>query len=86
MREHFIATVSHELRTPMNAILGFNALLLAQVQGKPEALKVLNHTRKSADHLMTVINDILDYSQLQSGQLVIQPETFELRHTAQHAF
>jgi signal transduction histidine kinase len=86
MREHFIATVSHELRTPMNAILGFNALLLARVQGKPEALKVLNHTRQSADHLMTVINDILDYSQLQSGQLVIQPETFELRHTAEHAF
>jgi signal transduction histidine kinase/CheY-like chemotaxis protein len=86
MREHFIATVSHELRTPMNAILGFNALLLARVQDKPEALKVLNHTRQSADHLMTVINDILDYSQLQSGQLVIQPETFELRHTAEHAF
>ena len=86
MREHFIATVSHELRTPMNAILGFNALLLARVQDKPEALKVLNHTRQSADHLMTVINDILDYSQLQSGQLVIQPETFELRNTAEHAF
>jgi signal transduction histidine kinase len=86
MREHFIATVSHELRTPMNAIMGFNALLLARVQDKPEALKVLNHTRQSADHLMTVINDILDYSQLQSGQLVIQPETFELRRTAEHAF
>jgi signal transduction histidine kinase/CheY-like chemotaxis protein len=86
MREHFIATVSHELRTPMNAILGFNALLLAKVQGKPEALKVLNHTRQSADHLMTVINDILDYSQLQSGQLAIQREIFELRHTAEHAF
>ena len=86
MREHFIATVSHELRTPMNAILGFNALLLARVHGKPEATKVLNHTRQSADHLMTVINDILDYSQLQSGQLAIHPETFELRSVVQHAF
>ena len=86
MREHFIATVSHELRTPMNAILGFNSLLLARVEGKPEALKVLNHTRQSADHLMTVINDILDYSQLQAGRLVIQPETFELRKTAGYAF
>ncbi|PUE06689.1 hypothetical protein B9Z51_12110 [Limnohabitans sp. T6-5] len=86
MREHFIATVSHELRTPMNAILGFNSLLLARVKDKPEALKVLNHTRQSADHLMTVINDILDYSQLQAGQLVIQPETFELRSVAEHAF
>jgi signal transduction histidine kinase len=86
MRQHFIATVSHELRTPMNAILGFNALLLARVQGKPEALKVLNHTHQSADHLMTVINDILDYSQLQAGRLVIEPETFELRKVAAHAF
>jgi signal transduction histidine kinase/CheY-like chemotaxis protein len=86
MREHFIATVSHELRTPMNAILGFNALLLSKVQGKPEALKVLNHTRHSADHLMTVINDVLDYSQLQAGKLVVQPETFELRRVAEHAF
>ena len=86
MREHFIATVSHELRTPMNAILGFNALLLSSIEDKPEALKVLNHTRQSADHLMTVINDILDYSQLQTGHLQIQPETFELRHVAEHAF
>lgn len=86
MREHFIATVSHELRTPMNAILGFNALLLARVKGKPEAHKVLNHTRQSADHLMTVINDILDYSQLQTGRLVIQSETFELRSITGYAF
>ena len=86
MREQFISTVSHELRTPMNAILGFNALLLSQVKGKSEARKVLDHTRQSADHLMTVINDILDYSQLQSGELVIHPETFELRQTILHAF
>ena len=86
MREQFVANVSHELRTPMNAILGFNALLLSQVEGKSEALKVLNHTHQSADHLMTVINDILDYSQLQAGQLVTHPETFALRQTVEHAF
>ncbi len=86
MREHFIATVSHELRTPMNAILGFNTLLLSRVKHSAQALKVLNHTRQSADHLMTVINDILDYSQLQTGQLVVQPETFELRKIVGYAF
>lgn len=86
MREHFVATVSHELRTPMNAILGFNALLLSRLEGHPEARKVLNHTQQSADHLMTVINDILDYSQLEAGELVVQPERFELRQTVTHAF
>jgi signal transduction histidine kinase/CheY-like chemotaxis protein len=86
MREHFVATVSHELRTPMNAILGFNALLLSRLEGHPDARKVLNHTQQSADHLMTVINDILDYSQLEAGELVVQQDRFELRQTVTHAF
>jgi signal transduction histidine kinase/CheY-like chemotaxis protein len=85
MRDQFIASVSHELRTPMNAILGFNELLLSRIHDRPEALKVLNHTRHSADHLMTVINDVLDYSQLQSGTLVLHPETFNLRESVQNA-
>ena len=85
-RSQFIAAVSHELRTPMNAILGFNALLLSRVQDQPAAVKVLRHTRQSADHLMTVINDILDYSQLKTGHLVVQPEVFALRETVVHAF
>ncbi len=86
MREHFIAIVSHELRTPMNAILGFNALLLSRVQDRPQALNALQHTRQAADHLMTVIGDILDYSQLQAGQLAVQRETFALREVVMHAF
>lgn len=86
LREQFIATVSHELRTPMNAILGFNAMLLARVKDNPQALKILNHTRQSADHLLTVINDVLDYSQLQAGKLSVHPEVFELRDTVNTAF
>ena len=86
IRGHFVATVSHELRTPMNAILGFNALLLSRLEGHPEARKVLNHTQQSADHLMTVINDILDYAQLEAGELLVQPECFELRQLVTQAF
>jgi len=86
LREQFIATVSHELRTPMNAILGFNELLLGRVKDQPQAQKILNHTRQSADHLMTVINDILDYSQLQAGKIRVQSETFDLRETVHMAF
>ncbi len=86
LREQFIATVSHELRTPMNAILGFNNMLLARVSDNPQALKILNHTRQSADHLLTVINDVLDYSQLQAGKITVQYETFALRDTVHTAF
>jgi signal transduction histidine kinase len=85
-REQFIAMVSHELRTPMNAILGFNQMLLMRAQHHPEALKILNHTRQSADHLLTVINDVLDYSQMQAGKIGIQNETFALRETVDTAF
>ena len=86
LREHFIAAVSHELRTPMNAILGFNSLLLARAQDKPRAKQLLEHTRQSADHLMTVINDVLDYSQFISGRLNTQNEVYNLPETVGHAF
>ena len=86
MREHFIGTVSHELRTPMNAILGLNAVLLERVQGNPSALKVLEYTRQSADHLMTVINDVLDYSQFSSGHISARAERFALLETVHAAF
>ena len=86
MQEHFIASVSHELRTPMNAILGLNNLLLERVKDKPQASKVLAYTRQSADHLMTVINDVLDYSQFNMGQISARVERFALRETVQAAF
>ena len=86
LREHFIAAVSHELRTPMNAILGFNSLLMSRTSDKPRAQQLLEHTRQSADHLMTVINDVLDYSQFLSGRLNAQKEVFNLHATIGHAF
>jgi CheY-like chemotaxis protein len=70
----------------MNAILGFNNMLLARAADNPQALKILNHTRQSADHLLTVINDVLDYSQLQAGKINVQAETFALRDTVNTAF
>lgn len=85
-RDQFISIVSHELRTPMNAILGFNSLLLDQAQNKPRAQDILQHTRQSADHLMTVINDVLDFSQFESGRLKARHEVFDLRQTVQAAF
>lgn len=85
-RDQFISIVSHELRTPMNAILGFNSLLLEQAHNRPRAKSILEHTRQSADHLMTVINDVLDFSQFESGSLLARHENFDLRQTVQAAF
>ena len=86
MRESFIGSVSHELRTPMNAIMGFNSLLLSVVRDKPRALMVLDHTRQSADHLLTVINDVLDYTQFKSGQLRARIAPADLYQTIGSAF
>ena len=79
LREHFIAAVSHELRTPMNAILGFNSLLMSRTSDKPRAQQLLEHTRQS-------INDVLDYSQFLSGRLNAHKEVFNLHATIGHAF
>ena len=78
IRDQFIASVSHELRTPMNAILGFNELVREHQAGNPKAQEILQLTHQSGEHLLTVINDVLDYSQFQSGKLNIHPEPFEL--------
>ena len=85
-KDSFIATLSHELRTPMNAILGFNDLLSVRLKNNPQALELVNLSRQSGEHLLTVINDVLDFSQMQMGQLKIHPEPFDLRTTVHSAF
>ena len=85
-KDSFISTLSHELRTPMNAILGFNDLLSERLQTNPQALALVNMSRQSGEHLLTVINDVLDFSQMQLGHLKIHPEPFDLRTTVRSAF
>ncbi len=85
IRDQFIASVSHELRTPMNAIMGFNDLIRESQAGNHQAQEILQLTQQSGEHLLTVINDVLDYSQFQSGKLGIHPEAFELRKTIDSA-
>jgi signal transduction histidine kinase len=70
-RSAFLAALSHELRTPLNAILGFADVLLSEVDGplSDEGRDNLNVLRRSADHLRALIDDILDLSALESGEL-----------------
>jgi signal transduction histidine kinase len=77
-KDEFISTVSHEFRTPMNAIIGFNHLLADEISQEPQSIELQLHVTQSAEHLLTVIDDILDYSQLRTGNLNIRYETFSL--------
>lgn len=77
-KDEFVAAVGHELRTPMNAILGLNGVLRDELMDKPEQVEVVDHIRRSTEHLLQVINEILDFSQLQAGKVQAMPHDFDL--------
>lgn len=74
-KETFLANMSHEIRTPMNAIAGFTAQVLQSDLPAKQAEQLLI-VKKSADHLLRIINDILDYSKIQSGKLSLDTAGF----------
>ena len=80
-KDEFIASVGHELRTPMNAILGLNGILRTELAARTEDAEVVDHIRRSTEQLLQVVNDILDFSQLQAGRLALHEEEFGLRET-----
>jgi len=78
-KDEFVAAVGHELRTPMNVILGLNGVLQRELSDTPEQLLVVGHIRRSTEHLLQVVNDILDFSQLQADKLRLNPTDFVLQ-------
>ena len=74
----FLSNMSHDIRTPMNAIIGFSALLMRDADNPG---KVREYTRKviaSSQHLLSLINDVLDISKIESGKMVLNISEFEL--------
>ncbi len=73
-KDEFVAAVGHELRTPMNAILGLNGVLREELADDPANAETAEHIRRSTEHLLHVVNDILDFAQLQAGRVNFFPE------------
>ena len=82
-RDDFIAAMGHELRTPMNAILGLNSVLVDELSDEEDKAAIAVHIRKATEHLLRVVNDILDISQLEAGRLVVQSTEFSLATSLQ---
>ena len=76
-KTEFLANMSHEVRTPMNGVLGLSALLLdTELDGKQE--KMITAIRESADALIGIVDEILDFSQLQKGQVELEQSSFDM--------
>ena len=82
----FLATMSHELRTPLNSIIGFSGLLLKGLPGplNDEQITQLTMVRGSAQHLLELINDVLDLSKIEQDQLAVRQDPFDLRSVILH--
>ena len=74
----FLANMSHEIRTPMNAILGYSQLMQHDERLSQENLKHLDIINRSGDHLLKLINDILEMSKIEAGRIELAPVTFDL--------
>ena len=87
-KSQFLASMSHELRTPLNAILGYTELIVDQIYGEvPERIRdVLERVDKSGRHLLGLINDVLDLSKIEAGELTLSLNDYSMKEVAQTVF
>ena len=79
-KSEFLANMSHELRTPLNAILGFTQLMNRDTLLSPDHQKYLEIINRSGEHLLALINDILEMSKIESGQIELNENSFNFHY------
>jgi PAS domain S-box-containing protein len=82
LKSEFLASMSHELRTPINALIGYTALILDKIYGdvNDRQVEALQRIHASAQHLLVLINDILDLAKIEAGRMPLHLEDVDLRH------
>jgi signal transduction histidine kinase len=80
-KSQFLANMSHELRTPLNAILGYTKLIINKIYGEvpPKIAEVLERVEQSGRNLLSLINDVLDVSKIEAGQLVLSLAEYSMK-------
>ena len=74
----FLANMSHEIRTPMNAILGFSQLLRRDIEATPRQRQQIETINRSGEHLLSLINDILEMAKAEAGRTTLNQSAFDL--------
>ena len=79
LKSEFLASMSHELRTPLHTVIGFSQLLAEEIQGplNEKQRRFVDHIHRDSQHLLELINDILDLSKIESGKIELRREVFE---------
>ncbi len=85
LKSEFLASMSHELRTPLHTILGFTELLQEEIDGplNDRQKRFVSHVHQDAQHLLELINDILDLSKIEAGKLELRFEVFDSRQAVE---
>ncbi len=77
-KREFLFNMSHDIRTPMNAIIGFTSLAATHVDNKEQVMEYLKKISISSQHLLSLINDVLDMSRIESGKVKIEEKPVHL--------